>query len=161
MALAQWSLSPAGFQAGKQPAAGLVAWGAVKNVVDDGSIDLLGILGQAFQCCFGWTALSSRVGILFGEMLLHEFEERLLRIRLSRSSLLLSSHGGQDRKTSSCDSSRLSKCLSKTLDRRAESFPRRAARNTAAPLNFLPRITLQPTEDDILRDFIAASKGLR
>ena len=154
-------MSSARFQTGKQTAAGLVARGAVKNVVDDGSIDLLGIMGQAFQHCLGGTALSSGVGILFGEMLLNEFEERLLRIRLSRFSLLLSSHGGQDRKTSSCDSSRLLKCLSKTLDRRAESFPRRTARNTAAPLNFLPRITFQPTEYDILRDFIAASKGLR
>src|ERR1019366_2734554 len=107
-ALGQQCLSPARFQTGQQTAAGLVARRAVKNVVDDGSIDLLGILGQAFQCCFGWTALSSRVGILFGEMLLHEFEERLLRIRLSRCSLLLSSHGGQDRKTSSRDSARLS-----------------------------------------------------
>ena len=133
----------------------------MKNMEDDGSIDLLGIFRQAFQHCFGGTALSSRVGILFGKMLLNEFEERLLRIRLSRCSLLLSSHGGQDRKTSSCDSSRLSKCLSKTLDHRAESFPRRAARNTAAPLNFLPRITFQTTEDDIVRDFIAASKDLR
>src|SRR6202158_1802337 len=133
----------------------------MKNVVDDGSIDLLGILGQAFQCCFGGTALSSRVGILFGEMLLNEFEERLLTIRLSRCSLFLSSHRGSARKTSPCDSSRLLKCLSKTLDRRAESFPRRPARNTAAPLNFSPRIAFQPTEDDILRDFIAASKGLR
>ena len=53
-------------------------------MVDDGSIDLLGILGQAFQHCLGGTALSSGVGILFGEMLLNEFEERLLRIRLSR-----------------------------------------------------------------------------
>ena len=133
----------------------------MKNVEDDGSIDLLGIFRQAIQHCFGGTALSSRVGILFGKMLLNEFEERLLRIRLSRYSLLLSSHGGQDRKTSSCDSSRLLKCLSKSLDSRAEPFPRRTARNTAAPLNFLPRITFQPTEDDILRDFIAAGKGLR
>ena len=74
-------------------------------MVDDGSIDVLGILGQAFQYCLGGTALSSRVRILFGEMLLHEFEERLLGIRLSLCSLLLSSHGGQDRKTSSCGSS--------------------------------------------------------
>ena len=133
----------------------------MKNMEDDGSIDLLGIFRQAFQHCFGGTVLSSRVGILFGEMLLNKFEERLLRIRLSRYSLLLSSHGGQDRKTSSCDSSRLLKCLSKSLDRRAEPFPRRTARNTAAPLNFLPRITFQTTEDDIVRDFIAASKDLR
>ena len=130
-------------------------------MVDDGSIDLLRIMGQAFQHCLGGTALSPRVGILFGEMLLNEFEERLLRIRLSRCSLLLSSHGGQDRKTSSCDSSRQLKRFSKTLDRRAKSFSRRTARNTAAPLNFLPRITFQPTEEDILRDFITASKGLR
>ena len=140
MALGQWCLSAARFQAGKQTAAGLVARGAVKNVVDDGSIDLLGIMGQAFQHCLGGTALSSGVGILFGEMLLNEFEERLLRIRLSRISLLLSSHGGQDRKTSSRNSSRLLKCLSKTLDGRAESFSCCTARNTAAPLNFLPRI---------------------
>ena len=133
----------------------------MKNMENDGSIDLLGIFRQAFQHCFGGTALSSRVGILFGKMLLNEFEERLLRIRISHRSLLLSSHGGQDRKTSSCDSSRLLKCLSKTLDCRAESFPRRTARNTAAPLNFLPRITLQPAKDDILRDFITASKSLR
>jgi hypothetical protein len=155
------SFLPARFQTGKETAADLVARGAVKNVVDDGSINFLGIMGQAFQHCLGGTALSSRVWILFGEMLLNKFEERLLRIRLSRCSLLLSSHGGQDRKTSSCDSSRLLKCLSKTLYRRAESFPRRTARNTAAPLNFLPRIAFQPTEDDILRDFITASKGLR
>jgi hypothetical protein len=38
---------------------------------------------------------------------------------------------------------------------------RRTARNTAAPLNFFPRVAFQPTEDDILRDIITASKGLR
>jgi hypothetical protein len=52
----------------------------MKNVEDDGSIDLLRILGQAFEHCLGRTALSSRVRILFGKMLLNEFEERLLRI---------------------------------------------------------------------------------
>ena len=94
-------------------------------------------------------------------MLFHEFEEGLLRIRLSLYFLLLSSHGGQDRKTSSCNTSRLVKGLSKTFDRRAKSLPRCTARNPAVPPNFLPRIAFQPTEDDILRDCIAACKGLR
>ena len=76
-------------------------------MVDDGSIDLLGFFSQAFQHGFGGTSLSLGVGILFREMLLDEFEERLLRIRLSPCSLLLSPHGAQDRKISSCYSSRL------------------------------------------------------
>ena len=93
-------------------------------------------------------------------MLLNEFEERLLRnTTLALSFAFVSRRARQE--TSSCDSSRLLKCLSKTLDRRAESFPRCTTGNPTAPLNFLPRITFQTTEDDIVRDFIAASKDLR
>ena len=133
----------------------------MKNVEDNRRIYLLGLLRQPLECQLWRTPLSLGVRIFFREVLFYELEERLLRIRLSLNFLLLSSHGGQDRKTSSRNTSRLLKCLSKTLYRRAESFPRCTAGNTTAPLNFLPRIAFQPTKDDILRDFITGSKGLR
>ena len=96
----------------------------MKNVEDNRRIYLLGFLRQPFECQLWRTPLSVGVRISIREVLFHKFEERLLRIRLSLYFLLLSSHSGQDRKTSSCNTSRLLKGLSKTFDRRAKSFPR-------------------------------------
>jgi hypothetical protein len=144
----------------KQTAALHVTGGAMKNVEDNRRIYLLGSLRQPLERQLWRTPLSLGVRIFFREVLFYEFEERLFRIRLSLNFLLLSSHGGQDRKTSSRNTSRLLKGLSKTLDRRAKSFPRRTARYSALPSNVLPRVAFQSTEDDILRDRIAACKGL-
>ena len=112
--------------------------GSNKNVVNDRSIYFLGLFRKAFQHRLCGTALSSGIGIFFREMPLYESEERLLRIGFSPCSLRLSSYGPQDRKPSSCESSSTLECTSKTLDRRAKSFPCRIARNTAAPLDFFP-----------------------
>ena len=155
-------LSPARFQGGNQTATGLVARGTVKNMVDDGGIDFLRLLCEEFQQCFGGAPLSSGIGILLREMLLHNFEKRLPGIRLQFWHLGLSPYSLQDRKTSLLGSTTAALiCLSKALDGRAKSFPRGIARNTAAPLNFFPGIAFQPTKDNILRNSITACKRLR
>ena len=72
----------------------------MKDVVDNSGIDFLGFSRQTFQERFRGTPLSSGIRIFFREMLLHEFEKRLLRIRVSPWSFRPSPYGLQDRKTS-------------------------------------------------------------
>src|SRR5258708_16370611 len=129
---------------------------------DDSGIDFLRLLREEFHHCFGGAPLSSGIGILLREMVLHNFEQRLLGIGLRIWHLGFSPYSLQDRKPSLLGSTTAALiCLSKALDGRAKSFPRRSARNAAAPLNFFPGIAFQPTKDNILRNSITACKRLR
>src|SRR5713226_1571470 len=47
---------------------------------------------------------------------------------------------------------------SETVERRAESLPRRVGGNIAMQFNFLPRKPFQPAKDDILSDCITGCK---
>ena len=149
-----------GFQAGNQIAASLVARGTVKNVVDDGGIDCWGSFAKLFSTAFGGHPSLWGFGYSFDRCSLTNLRSVFSEYDSRSAFFCFRLTAGKSGKSPHV-TRRGCECLSKTLDRRAESFPRRTARNPTAPLNFLPRIAFQTTEDDILRDFIAACKGLR
>ena len=130
----------------------------MKNVEDNRRIDLLGLLRQPFECQLWRTPLSSGVRIIFREVLFHELDESLFGKSSLPCSVRLFPYGLQDRKLFSRDSSSTLEYTSETVDRRAESLPRRMAGNTAKQLNFLPRKSFQPVKDDILSDCITGCK---
>src|SRR6266849_4619680 len=130
----------------------------MKNVEDNRRIDLLGLFGQPFECQLWRTPFSSGVRIVFREVLFHELDKSLFGKGSLPCSVRLFSYGPHHRKPSSWDSSSTLEYTSETLDRRAESLPRRMAGNTAKQLNFLPRKSFQPAKDDILSDCITGCK---
>jgi hypothetical protein len=91
-------------------------------------------------------------------MLFYEFEKSLFGKNSLPCSVRLFSYGPHHRKPSSWDSPSTLEYTSETVDRRAESLPRRMAGNTAKQLNFLPRKSFQPVKDDILSDCITGCK---
>src|SRR5712692_11653534 len=133
----------------------------MKNVEDNRRIDLLGLFGQPFECQLWRTPLSSGVRVVFREMLFHELGKSLFGKSSLPCSVRLFSYGPHHRKPSSWDSSSTLEYTSETLDRRAESLPRRMAGNSAKQLNFLPRKSFQPAKDDILSDCITGCKRFR
>jgi hypothetical protein len=130
----------------------------MKNVEGNGRIDLLGLLRQPFECQLWRTPFSSGVRIVFREVLFHELDKSLFGKSSLPCSVRLFSYGPHHRKPSSWDSSSTLEYTSETLDRRAESLPRRMAGNTGKQLNFLPRKSFQPAKDDILSDCITGCK---
>ncbi len=130
----------------------------MKNVEDNRGIDLLGLFGQPFSCQLWRTPLSSGVRIFFREVLFHELDESLFGKGSLPYSVRLFSYGRHHRKPSSWDSSSTLEYTSETVERRAESLPRRMGGNIAKQFNFPPRKPFQPAKDDILRDCITGCK---
>src|SRR6202521_5747794 len=91
-------------------------------------------------------------------MLFHEFEKSLFGKNSLPCSVRLFSYGPHHRKPSSWDSPATLEYPSETVERRAESLPRRMGGNIAKQFNFLPRKPFPPAKDDILSDCITGCK---